>query len=79
MSGIEGIDVMESTSNQGQSTITLKILHGFNSYELANKVRNKIAMAQYQLPSSVKPPMVQAGWGSMELMDVAFTDKNENY
>ncbi len=78
LSGIEGIDVMESISAQGQSTITLKILQGFNAYELANKVRNKIAMAQYQLPSSVKPPMVQAGWGSMDLMDIAFTDQHKS-
>ena len=78
ISSVEGIDSIRSNSRQGMSRIRLSLKPGFNSYEVSNKLRNKIAMANSRLPANIKSPIVQSGWGEMELMDVGFISKSEN-
>ena len=78
ISGIEGIDTVQSESSQGDSSLELKIKSGFDVDVLANKIRNKISLATYKLPSSIRMPTVISGWGSMELMDYGFTDSEQS-
>lgn len=77
ISGVEGIDYMDSKSKQGGMEMHIFLKNGFNIYEVSNQIRNKIAIAQNSLPTAVKTPTVKAGWGSMELMDLGFLDPNE--
>lgn len=76
VSGIEGIDIIESVSSAGQSNIDIRLKDGYDPLELANKVRNRVAMSQYELPSTVKPPQIFSGHGSSELLDYGFLIKN---
>lgn len=73
ISGISGIDIIKSDSRQGFSSITVKIKPDEDLYSIANKIRNKVAVAQASLPGSVKSPEVKAGWDDMELLDIGFT------
>lgn len=78
LTGIEGIDRIKSQSAQGMSTITIKLLPGYNVYQTSNQVRNKISLASSELPSTIKPPTVQVGWGTMDLLDIGFTAQHES-
>ncbi len=73
ITGIAGIDYMNSTSSEGSSMVTLSVKPGVDINVIANKVRNKISMNSYKLPSSIRPPSVVSGWGNMDLLDVGIT------
>src|SRR3990167_2607067 len=74
ISGVQGIDTIQSQSYQGTSTIALTLKPKVNVYETANQMRDKVELARSQLPSNLDAPQVQVGYGDMELMDVGFTD-----
>ncbi len=76
--GISGIDTIQSTSSQGSTRVKLTLKPNADRSEVASQVRNKIAMIQSELPDTVKTPTVQAGWGSMELMDIGFVSKDRS-
>ncbi len=76
ISGVEGIDYIKSTSAQGSSFITVELQSGYDIDEVANKIRNRVAMTSGELPSSLKPPIVQAGHSGMDLIDIGFTDSH---
>ncbi|PNT90221.1 efflux RND transporter permease subunit [Coxiella burnetii] len=78
ISGVQGIDTIISQSFQGESDIKLTLDYGVNVYEVANQIRDKVEQARVQLPTNINAPVVQVGWGNMELMDVGFTAPNEN-
>jgi hydrophobe/amphiphile efflux-1 (HAE1) family protein len=73
ISGVSGIDTVESDSYQGSSLIKITLKSGSDIYEIANQLRDKVEQTRSQLPDSVKAPVVQVGWGNMDLMDVGFT------
>lgn len=73
ISGVEGIDDMYSTSAQGSSFITIDLQDGFDADVVANKIRNRISENSDKLPTLQQPPMVQVGWGDMDLLDIGVT------
>lgn len=78
ISGVPGIDDMHSTSMQGSSNITIDLVDGVDADVVANKIRNQISENSSQLPASVKPPVVQVGWGNMDLIDIGVTSDTKN-
>lgn len=73
VSGIQGIDTIQSDSYQGSSLVKISVKYGTNVEEVANQIRDKVDQARSQLPNNIDAPMVQVGWGNMEMMDVGFT------
>jgi len=73
ISGIDGIDYVTSDSSQGSSYITVILDPSTNIDNITNKIRNQIAMASGELPSTILPPIVQTGHAEMDLMDVGFS------
>lgn len=78
ISGVEGIDDMYSTSSQGGSSITIDLQDGFDADVVANKIRNRISENSDKLPTLRSPPMVQVGWGDMDLLDIGVTSSNQS-
>ncbi len=78
LSGIEGVDEMKSLSSQGSSTIYLLLADGTNITEFDNNVHDQVAMAQSNLPNTVKAPSIQTGYAAMDLMDIGFSSDDGN-
>ncbi|PHQ80709.1 MAG: multidrug transporter AcrB [Coxiella sp. (in: Bacteria)] len=78
ISGVEGIKDVYSTSGQGESSINVDLMPSVDPDVIANKMRNKISLNSYKLPTSVKPPVVQVGWGNMDLLDIGITSTSQN-
>ena len=76
--GIQGIKTIQSKSLQGQSVIKIELQQGMSKYEVANQIRNRIDMNTDDLPSTIKSPIVQAGWDESDLIDIGFLSKSEN-
>lgn len=75
---LPSIDYMTSKSTQGSSQITIRFIFGTDVNEMANKVRAAISAKMSELPVNTDPPTVYVGWGSDELMDVAFMDPHRS-
>lgn len=58
INGIQGIKSMNSTSNDGTSSITVEFDVGGDLEAAANDVRDKVAGAQRNLPPDAEPPVV---------------------
>ena len=58
INGIQGIKSMNSTSNDGTSSITIEFDVGGDLEAAANDVRDKVAGAQRNLPPDAEPPVV---------------------
>ncbi|MFC3878902.1 efflux RND transporter permease subunit [Algoriphagus namhaensis] len=58
INGIQGIKSMNSTSNDGTSSITVEFDVGADLEAAANDVRDKVAGAQRNLPPDAEPPVV---------------------
>jgi hydrophobe/amphiphile efflux-1 (HAE1) family protein len=78
ISGVQGIDTIQSQSYQGASLISLTLKSKVDVYQTANQLRDKVELARSQLPSNLDAPQVQVGYGDMELMDVGFIDPNQS-
>lgn len=79
ISGIQGVDTIQSQSYQGNSLITLTLKTNVDAYQTADQVRDKVELARSQLPSNLLTmPQVQTGYGNMELMDVGFVDSHQS-
>ncbi|MDF1795940.1 MAG: efflux RND transporter permease subunit [Coxiellaceae bacterium] len=78
ISGIPGIDTVESTSTQGSSIIQIKLKADGNAYDISSQVRNKVSRARQELPDDADDPEVNSGHGDSELMDFAFTDTSRS-
>lgn len=59
ISGIEGIEFVESTSQDGQSTVTIEFSIDRNIDAAANDVRDRISGVLDNLPEEADPPEVQ--------------------
>lgn len=78
ISGVQGIDTIRSDSYQGSSLIKISVKYGTNVEGVANQIRDKVEQARGQLPHNINAPIVQVGWGNMQMMDVGFTAPNGN-
>ncbi|MDF1759544.1 MAG: efflux RND transporter permease subunit [Coxiellaceae bacterium] len=78
ISGIPGIDTVESTSTQGSSVIKIKLKADSNPYDISSQIRNKVSQARQELPDDTDDPIVNAGRSDSELMDFAFTDSTRS-
>lgn len=78
ISGIPGVDTIESQSYQGQSIITLTLSASAHIDEVSNQIRDRVELARHQLPTEVDAPKVQAGFGDIELMDIGFINPNQD-
>ncbi|MEQ8746058.1 efflux RND transporter permease subunit [Pyruvatibacter sp.] len=59
ISGIEGIDFIESSSEDGESNITIQFKTGRNVDAAANDVRDRVSRILDNLPEEANPPEVQ--------------------
>ncbi len=59
ISGIEGIEFIESSSSDGESNVTIEFSIGRDIDAAANDVRDRIAGVQDNLPEEAEPPEVQ--------------------
>lgn len=59
ISGIEGIEFIESSSRDGQSNVTIEFTISRDIDAAANDVRDRIAGIQDNLPEEAEPPEVQ--------------------
>ena len=90
LAGIAGLQTITSTSQDGQSTITLEFAPGRNVDNAANDVRDRVGAAAAQLPIDVIAPVVRKvdadaspimflvvskpGWTPLQLTD--WVDRN---
>ncbi|MGE0045577.1 MAG: efflux RND transporter permease subunit [Hyphomonadaceae bacterium] len=90
LSGIEGVDLISSTSRDGRSSVTIEFELSRDIEDAANDVRNAVSRARSQLPADLDEPIIQKAdadadpiiWFVMhsENMDrVALTDWAERY
>jgi multidrug efflux pump len=66
LSGISGLDYMESTSKIGQSTITLFFKGGVSLSDAAADTRERIAQVRDSLPEDSKDPKVKKGQSNID-------------
>lgn len=59
ISGVEGIEFIESTSEDGESNVTIEFSIGRDIDAAANDIRDRIAGVQDNLPEEADPPEVQ--------------------
>lgn len=59
VSGIEGIKLIQSSSQDGQSRITIEFNVGRDIEAAANDIRDQVAAAARSLPTEADPPRVQ--------------------
>ena len=77
ISGISGIDYIQSLSIQGASMLTVQLKSTANYDQTVNDIRSRLELAKQLLPDDlVTPPLVQRGYMDMPLMRIAFIDKN---
>ena len=58
LGGIDGIDVIRSTSKQGSSQITLQFKLGYDLTKAMSNVSNAVASVRKQLPKAVLDPVI---------------------
>lgn len=68
IAGIEGIEVVTSSSEDGRSRINIEFNLGMDIDAAANDVRDRIAGAQRNLPDDADPPEVQKADSSEEIV-----------
>ncbi|MCW8471040.1 efflux RND transporter permease subunit [Fluoribacter gormanii] len=59
LAGVEGLELMTSRSNQGNSYITLRFRPGTSMDKALNAAHEAARLAQAQLPSTVKAPVIE--------------------
>ena len=59
IAGVEGIEFIESSSEDGESNVTIEFSINRNVNEAANDVRDRISGIQDNLPEEAEPPEVQ--------------------
>jgi multidrug efflux pump len=59
LSGIDGVDVINSTSRDGRSSINVEFTLDRDLEDAANDVRNAVDRARGQLPADIDDPMVR--------------------
>ena len=79
ISGVAGIDNVQSISLQGASMVKIELKQGSAYDEAANDIRNRLELAKKQLPEDlITPPIVQRGYRDMPLMRIAFLSPQES-
>ncbi|HCG77229.1 MAG: hypothetical protein COZ37_06840 [bacterium (Candidatus Ratteibacteria) CG_4_10_14_3_um_filter_41_18] len=58
MATVSNLDTLESSSKEGASIVTLKFDWGTNLEEAANEVRDKLGLAESQLPEAADKPFI---------------------
>lgn len=56
--GVEGIDAMTSTSQQGMTTINLEFKLGYDLNKAIADVSNAVSSARWKLPSQIQDPII---------------------
>src|SRR5438128_6016493 len=59
LSGISGIDQLQSNANNGSANITVRFVLERDLEDAANAVREKVSGAMRNVPSQVLPPIIQ--------------------
>ncbi|MBM93898.1 MAG: multidrug transporter AcrB [Legionellales bacterium] len=79
LSGIKGLDLTESISSQGLSSITLRFETGTDLNEALSHVNSQVQAARYQLPDEAEPPVVQqTDSNSQPIMWLSVTSLSKN-
>ncbi len=79
LSGLPGLDYMESSSKTGKSTITLFFKSGVTLSDAASDVRERIAQVRDDLPEDTKDPKVVKSTSSKDpFMFIILTSKNHD-
>ncbi len=90
LSGIDGIDVINSTSRDGRSSINIEFTLDRDLEDATNDVRNAVSRARGQLPADIDEPVIRKAdadadaiiWFSLEsttLDRMALTDYADRY
>jgi multidrug efflux pump len=90
LSGIDGIDVINSTSRDGRSSINIEFTLERDLEDATNDVRNAVSRARGQLPADIDEPIIRKAdadadaiiWYSLEsttLDRMALTDYADRY
>ncbi|MBX9746795.1 MAG: efflux RND transporter permease subunit [Hyphomonadaceae bacterium] len=90
LSGIDGIDIITSTSRDGRSSVNIEFQLSRDIEDAANDVRNAVDRARGQLPADVDDPVIRKAdadadpiiWFSLEsttLDPMALTDYADRY
>jgi len=58
VNGIDGVEMITSTSREGRSTVRVEFALGADLERAANDVRDRVSRAVSQLPPDVEPPVV---------------------
>lgn len=58
IAGVDGIDFMDSSTTEGQSTISLHLRSGYDVNVAQNEVNAKIQSVRYKLPKEINDPVI---------------------
>ena len=79
LSGISGIEMLTSTSKEGESSVSLTFQLGRNMDSAVEDVRSSIERVRPSLPKEVIPPnVIKADTNNMPIMYMAFSDTRRN-
>jgi multidrug efflux pump subunit AcrB len=70
---IDGVKDMTTVVSPGRFTIILELKKGLDRYNMANKVKDAVALSQNDLPSDMNEPSVTVVERRRDLMDIALT------
>ncbi len=78
ISGVDGIDYMESSSAQGISVITTHLRLNFDVYKALTQIQTKIAQVRNNLPPEAEAPVIDIRTGDSQtaLLYLSFYSKN---
>lgn len=79
VSGISGLESLQSNSKLGKSYVTLVFKLGVDANEAANDIRNKMSALQRKLPAGSGAPSVRKNDADADpLIIIGFSDKTRN-
>ena len=72
---IDGVDTMSTVISPGRFTIILELRKGMDRYNVADKVKDAVALSKTYLPSDMDEPTVRVMERQRDLIDVSLTSK----
>ena len=79
IAGIEGIDILESTSRAESSRITVRFTLGIDSDNAANDVRDRVGRVRNRLPDEVDEPVIRKVEADAQpIINLVFRNENMN-
>ncbi|MEA1915288.1 MAG: efflux RND transporter permease subunit [Campylobacterota bacterium] len=72
---VEGVDTMSTIISPGRFSIVLELQKGTNRFDVANKIKDAVAITKANLPSDMDEPSVSVLESTKALIDISLTSE----